>query len=411
MKATHLLAITALGAALVTALPAQAQSTQYQLFDLGQLTSGDLMYVTGLNNSGQVTGYAYTAGYNGWSSTDDYRAFVTGADGGGLSALGTLGGSWSKAAAINDAGLVAGSSQTAGGGYRAFLGGTGHATLQDLGTLAGSTNSAAVAINASGQVIGTASVDSASGPPFQDNVRGFITGANGQAMQGLGTLNNVALVGRAINDQGRVAGHVGDSLLNQQGAFVTAANGSAPHSLPADVIDATAINNAGQVAGNASGRLGVESSDAFLGIGSTGAQLLDFQGVPNWNGGYLGGSGQYGPAGASQAFDVNELGQVAGSFANHRQQRSYAFITGANGQGVINVNSLFTLPDGDYFSSVTGINDEGQFVVNTGYGHAYLISPVPEPATAALWLAGLLLVGRLLRKPRAEPGLSVPACA
>ena len=65
--------------------------------------------------------------------------------------LGTLGGASSTVVAINDAGQVAGNSQTAAGNSHAFLWQAG--VMTDLGTLGGTT-SGATAINASGRVVG-----------------------------------------------------------------------------------------------------------------------------------------------------------------------------------------------------------------------------------------------------------------
>jgi probable HAF family extracellular repeat protein len=100
-----------------------------------------------VNDSGQVTGTSSTTG-------GDYHAFLSGANGGALKDLGTLGGHNSEGKAVNVSGQVAGYSDIAGtaGYYHAFLSGANGGPLVDLGTLG--RYSRAYGVNASGQVIG-----------------------------------------------------------------------------------------------------------------------------------------------------------------------------------------------------------------------------------------------------------------
>ena len=71
--------------------------------DLGTL-GGDYSHASGINDAGQVVGVAPTL------SNGQFHAFITGPDGVGMTDLGTLGGDYSDASGINDAGQVVGES-------------------------------------------------------------------------------------------------------------------------------------------------------------------------------------------------------------------------------------------------------------------------------------------------------------
>jgi probable HAF family extracellular repeat protein len=118
--------------------------------DLGTL-GGNYSFAHAINNRGQVVGTSTTA-------TGVERAFLW--ENGTMTQLGTLGGRNSTAAAINNRGQVVGQSETADGAARAFLWDDG--TMTDLGTLGGDWSSA-TDINDRGQVVGSSRV---AGEPY-----------------------------------------------------------------------------------------------------------------------------------------------------------------------------------------------------------------------------------------------------
>ena len=97
--------------------------------------------------------------------------------------------------------------------------------------------------------------------------------------------------------------------------------------------------------------------------------------------GTLGGDSSY-------ALGINDAGQVVG-WSHTAAGDQHAFITGPNGVGMTDLNSLVSLPGGDFLTNATGINNHGQV--------AAIGNPIPEPETYAMLLAGLGLLGFIAR--------------
>jgi probable HAF family extracellular repeat protein len=127
---------------------------------------------------------------------------------------------------------------------------------------------------------------------------------------------------------------------------------------------ATAVNDAGQVAGYSS--LTDGSTHAFI-TGPNGVGMTDL--------GALGGNSTFASA-------INDAGQVVGD-TGLNYGSSHSFITGPNGVGMTDLQSLLA-PHGVVSSHAVGINNLGQVLVNT--------SLVPEPSSYAMMLAGLGLL-------------------
>ena len=134
--------------------------------DLGTLLNGEVSSAAALNDEGQVAGSSNTefGPLRGFPNRVQHHAFLWTMAAGMLD-LGALGGRNSDAVALNALGQVAGHSDTANGidptaaplAHAFFWSPTGPAAgrMLDLGTLAGGVSSAAAGLNDSGQVVGT----------------------------------------------------------------------------------------------------------------------------------------------------------------------------------------------------------------------------------------------------------------
>ena len=88
---------------------------------------------------------------------------------------------------------------------------------------------------------------------------------------------------------------------------------------------------------------------------------------------------------SSFASGINDAGQVVGWSTATVMGPAHAFITGPDGAGMTDLNSLVSLPGGGVLTEATGINNHGQVPAVGSF--------IPEPETYAMLLAGLGLLG------------------
>jgi len=318
--------------------------------------------------------------------------------------LGSLGGGVTRGLAINASGQVTGDSvssqlvqvpcppQRYGQPKKCFTNPDdafewSNGTMTDLGTLGGNF-SQGVAINRSGEVVGSSSgKSSGTGGAFL---------SNGHGMHQL----SAPAFAYGINDSGQIAGQCRNSMFLQAYPCVVGSNGAITalqESNPdieclyintiigPNIPAAVAINNNGQILGNCFNSAG---GIALVWTNDTPTVLPTLGGV------------------ASSGTAINNLGQVVGtsetstgaedgflwSNGTMTDLGSNFSPTAVNGSGVIvggqfvyngtlqNLNTLIPQGSGYQIQSATGINDNGQIVANatdtaTGQTHALLLNP------------------------------------
>lgn len=265
--------------------------------------------------------------------------------------LGTLGGSESRANALNDKGQVVGGSRTANDVTHAFLWQKG--LMSDLGTLGGQT-SVANGINKHGEITGEAQT-SYSGPDF-GSIHAFRYEKG--KMVDLGTLGGSGSSANAINDKGEVVGYA----VTAGGAFHAAL-----WSKKNQVVDL------GTLGGSFSIATGINGGGDVVGFSSTGDGSIH---AFRWQDGVMTDIGTLG-GGSSFANGINNEGEVVG-VASTAGGSDHAFLW-ANGV----MTDLGTLP-GDTSSQAISINDTPLAVGVSLHGPsvAVLFDPVAHTVTA-----------------------------
>ena len=310
--------------------------------DLGTL-GGTFSMATAVNESGRTVGWSYTG--TGASHAFSWTSLT------GMIDIGTLGGDYAVAYGVNDGGIVVGRSATGSGAAHAFVWDATNG-MTDLGTLGGAS-SVATKVNSSGAVVGMS--DTASGATHS-----FVWDAT-NGMTDLGTLGGSTTLVSAINDAGHVVGQSNiANNVNQHGFVWDATNG---------------MTDLGTLGGQTSTASGINASGQISGTSDTDP------GAPYINHGYLWTPG-VGMADAGSVVSVvglNNSAQLAGdalaTFTTDDAVR-WSATAGATMLGVGHAS--------------VAINNSGEiaggvlqgFVVDRFDGVTYLAGPVPADFTA-----------------------------
>lgn len=272
---------------------------------------------------------------------------------------------------INNTGQATGVLDTGSKG-RAFIYSNG--STQDIGSLWWNGNSQGQGINKSGQLTG-----------YSDTTSNGVSHAfiySSGSMIDLGTLGGTTSYGFDINATGQATGTSQTPGDHEAHAFVYSNGEMQDIGTLGGWSRGESINDAGDVTGYS------WSSGSIHAFYYSNGTMLDL--------GNLGGFDSYG-------YDISNAGQVVGKVDRAYLQPSRAFMYSMDG-GAINLNDLLTPDSGWNLTAAYGISDNGNYITGSGIingeYHAFLLnlSPVPEPETYAMMLAGLGLLGAAERR-------------
>lgn len=348
----------------------------YKITDLGVLGQVQSAGVA-INSYGQVTGYSTVDG-SVYQHAFVWNPTTPNGTSGTMHDLGTLDGNDSYGWDINDHGQVTG---LAGGMACLWTpttpnGSTG--TMVPLGQPSDRFVSGQ-SINNYGQVVGIAWI---AGITFTGAHLWTPTTPSGSSgtIDFLGTIGGMHSQAYAINSGGQVVGE-SQTINGFLHAFLWTP--AMPKGNTGSMIDlgtlggtyhggARGVNDAGQVTGMAN-IVGDAASHAFFYDGA----MHDL--------GTLGGN-------SSEGYGINAAGSVTGYSQMPGSKVEHAFLWTSEA-GMVDLNTLIDPSLGWELNIARDINDAGQITGSGrigGQDHAYLLTPVPEPAAFLLLTIGLL---------------------
>lgn len=346
----------------------QASAGTYAFVDLGTL-GGTQSSAYNLNNIGQVVGQSLTSHdadshYTLWNSGSLIDRYPDG-----------------KGADINDSGQIAGQTSVFFGpniynwGWRATV--WNGSTMTILDSLPGAVHSWATAINNSGQVVGPTVIES-----FQGHYHATLW--NGMTPTDLGSGIRTDSYALDINSSGTVSGFVyGDDGVEHASVWAGGVISELQGLPGGDESYANAINDAGLTVGYS------QIANRRVATLWSGASVSTLSSVPN---------------SSNVATDINNYNQIVG----YSVISSTYHATLWNGQIETDLNSFLdanTVAAGWVLQYASAINDKGWIIGDaynsiSGETHGFMLmpnSPVPEPSTFALMIAGFGTAGGILR--------------
>jgi probable HAF family extracellular repeat protein len=347
---------------------------KYTVIDLGTL-GGAYSSAAAINAEGQVTGASWAiVGNDVVQHAFVWTPNIPNGTTGTIQDIGTIGTSYSNGNGINASGEVTGGFSANNNGF------VYDGSFHELGSLGG-TNTIGLGINASGQVVGLSNLTpgALSFSPHAFLWNPAVPNGPSGTIEDLGTLGGAYSQAIGINDRGQITGYANTVGGDGHAFFWTpsmpnGANGTMQDlgTLGGASSTGNSINSEGQVAGYAYTNATVYHAFFYDGA------MHDL--------GTLGGID-------SEAESINASGEITGwsyEFPQFPTSNERAFLWTSN-SGMVDLNTLID-PQSDWtLDNATALNDAGQIV---GYGsisgqpHGFLLTPVPEPSTIVLAVIG-----------------------